>query len=91
MSPCFNTPQIDLLRLGSCPTPVLVAVGGGGSYGKGGGGSGYIDYIAVSDSNAPNLGLNQSFVQFTITVGSAGEETTVSTLPDKVCNLLNLS
>ena len=36
--------NIDLLRLGACPSPVAVAIGGGGEGGDGGGGSGYVSY-----------------------------------------------
>ena len=67
----------DILRLGTCGTPLVVAVGGGGS-GKidggpgryGGGGSGYVDHV--------ELRINQSYVQFMANVGSAGEESIVT-------------
>ena len=43
--------QFELLRLGVCPTPVAVAIGGGGATGGGGtlggGGSGYVSYSVL--------------------------------------------
>ena len=66
--------RVDLLRLGTCPKPPLViAVGGGGrsdGYYSGGGGSGYVEHA--------ELLINQSYVELTVDVGSAGEPSTVS-------------
>ena len=36
--------DIELLRLGLCPSPVMIAIGGGGTSSSGGGGSGYVNY-----------------------------------------------
>lgn len=71
-----NMKRIDLLQLGFCPDPLIVAVGGGGSSsysglgGGGGGGSGYIEYL--------ELGVNQSYAQFMVNAGSEGEPSFVT-------------
>ena len=36
--------DIELLRLGACPSPVAIAIGGGGTSSSGGGGSGFVNY-----------------------------------------------
>ena len=36
--------DIQLLTLGACPSPVGIAIGGGGYGNLGGGGSGYVEY-----------------------------------------------
>ena len=68
--------RVGLLQLGVCPTPLIVAVGGGGrsgytgNEGAGGGGSGYVEFV--------ELALNQSFTQFVVNAGSAGEPSSVT-------------
>ena len=68
--------KIELLQLGVCPDPLIVAVGGGGSSsysglgGGGGGGSGFVEYL--------ELGTNQSYTQFMVNAGSGGEPSFVT-------------
>ena len=47
--------SIDLLRLGECPSPVAVAVGGGGSGAFGGGGSGFVGHSALPHASYMRL------------------------------------
>ena len=60
--------DIELLTLGTCPSPVAIAIGGGGDtddYG-GGGGSGYVEYT----TNFPP----KAYVKMAVHIGSESEE-----------------
>ena len=65
-----QTRNIDLLMLGSCPNPIIVAVGGGGAASNyGGGGSGFIE---IADFRG-----QKTYSNFQAYIGSAGEDTFV--------------
>ena len=74
--------EVDILRLGICPPPQVVAVGQGGSFYDycvpGGGGSGRIEHAEIT--------AKRSLVQFAVQVGmgseSVGLETTVTDMSD---------
>ena len=59
----------ELLRLGVCPTPVAVAIGGGGATGGGGtlggGGSGYVSYSVLPPT---------PYVKLLASAGGPGED-----------------
>ena len=67
-----QTRNIDLLMLGSCPNPIVVAVGGGGktTSGYGGGGSGFIEFAEIRGE--------KSYSSYSAYIGSAGEDTYVT-------------
>ena len=60
--------EIELLRLGACPSLVAVAIGGGGGKALyGGGGSGYVNYIEIQPGG-------EAFVKMRAYAGSGGED-----------------
>merc|ERR1712241_434693 len=65
--------DIDLLLIGSCGTPLAVAVGGGGpTTSDAGSGSGYVEFV--------ELGINGPYRQLSVEVGTDQE---ASQLTDK--------
>ena len=57
--------NIDLLRLGVCPSPVAVAIGGGGIGYNGGGGSGYVSHSVLPPA---------SYIKLLAFAGGPGED-----------------
>ena len=58
---------VDLILIGSCGTPLTVAIGGGGTaFGYGGSGSGYVEFV--------ELGINGPYRKFSASVGAAQQE-----------------
>ena len=69
--------EIGLLLIGSCPAPLAVVVGGGGSSvaaNDAGSGSGYVEFAEI-DAGGP-------FTRFEVTVGSRGEATYLTDMSD---------
>ena len=57
--------KVDFLRFGYCPSPLVVAVGGGGQGSYGGGGSGYVEYAEVLVTQGRNsIALNHFLHDF---------------------------
>ena len=67
--------DVDLILIGSCGTPLAVAVGGGGTTETdAGSGSGYVEFVELS--------VNGPYRQFSATVGSAQEESQLTDAAD---------
>ena len=67
--------DVDLILIGSCGSPLAVAVGGGGTtqY-DAGSGSGYVEFVELS--------INGPYRQFSATVGSAQQESRLTDAAD---------
>ena len=67
--------DVDLILIGSCGTPLAVAVAGGGTSSDGcGSGSGMVLFVELS--------INGPYRQFSATVGSAGQESRLTDAAD---------
>merc|ERR1711884_600725 len=67
--------DVDLILIGSCGTPLAVAIGGGGTTRQdAGSGSGYVEFVELS--------INGPYRQFSATVGSAQQESQLTDAAD---------
>ena len=66
--------DIELLTLGACPSPVAIAIGGGGEGNLGGGGSGFVEY----STNWPQ----KAYLKVSVHPGSYSEDSFVSEIAD---------
>ena len=70
--------NIELLTLGTCPSPVAIAIGGGGNSARdtrgGGGGSGYVNYTS-------NFPLN-TYIKMAVHPGGLSDDSYVRDLAD---------
>jgi len=67
--------DVDLILIGSCGSPLAIAVGGGGTtQDDAGSGSGYVEFVELS--------INGPYKQFSATVGSAQQESQLTDAAD---------